>query len=274
MLTREEIKDYFQLENSHAKKELGQNFLVSQKTIDEIINLINLKSDDILLEIGPGLGALTNDLIGKTKNYTVVEYDAKFVDYLTRAYGNKDIKIVKNNILKYKDFTANKIIGNLPYYITSDILLYIAIHFENLEKAVCMIQKEAFERITAKKGTKEYNALNIILEYTFKITKNMNVPKTNFFPMPQVDSVVLTLEKRKDIDNSFIKPLLTCTRAMFLNRRKTIYNNLNSLVKDKEVTSNILTDLDLLPTTRAEELDLKDFISLTNELLKLEVIKL
>ena len=82
MLTREEIKDYFRLENSHAKKELGQNFLVNQKNIDEIINLVDIKSSDILLEIGPGLGALTNDLIGKTKNYTVVEYDGKFVDFL------------------------------------------------------------------------------------------------------------------------------------------------------------------------------------------------
>ncbi len=274
MLTREEIKDYFQLENSHAKKELGQNFLVNQKAIDEIINLVDVKSDDILLEIGPGLGALTNDLIGKTKNYTVVEYDAKFVDYLNRAYGDKEINIVKNNILKYKDYSANKIIGNLPYYITSDILLYIAVHFEDLDKAVCMMQKEAFERITAKKGTKEYNVLNIILEYTFKMTKNMNVAKTSFFPMPQVDSVVVTLEKRSGLEHKFIKPLLTCTRAMFLNRRKTIYNNLNSLVKNKDKTSSILNDLKLSPTMRAEELDLNDFINLTNELLKLEVIKL
>ncbi len=274
MLTREEIKDYFQLENSHAKKELGQNFLVNKKTIEEIIQLIDLNEEDILLEIGPGLGALTNNLIGKTRNYTVVEYDAKFVDYLTRAYGDKDINIIKNNILKYKDFSANKIIGNLPYYITSDILLYVAINFKKLEKAVFMIQKEAYERITAKKGTKEYNALNIILDYVFSITKNMNVSKTSFFPMPQVDSVVLTLDKRKDIDKSLIKPLLVCTRAMFLNRRKTIYNNLNCLVKNKEITNMILEQLNLAPTTRAEELDKKDFVALTNELLKLEVIKL
>ena len=274
MLTRDEIKDYFQLEGSHAKKELGQNFLVNEKTIEEIIQLIDVKEDDILLEIGPGLGALTNNLIGKTKNYSVVEYDAKFVDYLTRAYGEKEINIIKNNILKYKDFSANKVIGNLPYYITSDILLYVAINFGNLEKAVFMIQKEAYERITAKKGTKEYNALNLVLDYVFSITKNMNVSKTSFFPMPQVDSVVLTLNKRKDIDKSLIKPLLICTRAMFLNRRKTIYNNLNCLVKNKDTTNLILEKLGLIPTVRAEELDIKDFIALTNELLNLEVIKL
>jgi len=274
MLTRDEIKAYFQLENSHAKKELGQNFLCNQKTVDEIVSLVDVKKDDVLLEIGPGLGALTNDLIGRTDNYTVVEYDAKFVDYLNRAYSDKDIKIVKNNILKYKDFSANKIVGNLPYYITSDILQYLAINYHKLDRAVLMMQREAHKRITAKQGTKDYNALNIVLDYCFKITTNMIVVKTSFFPMPQVDSVVLTFIKKKGVDDSFIRPLLTCTRAMFLNRRKTIFNNLSSLVKDKEKSNQILNDLNFKPNLRAEELTLNDFIGLTNVLLKLEIIKL
>jgi len=274
MLTRDEIKAYFQLESSHAKKELGQNFLCNQKTVDEIVSLVDVKKDDVLLEIGPGLGALTNDLIGRTNNYTVVEYDAKFVDYLNRAYSDKDIKIVKNNILKYKDFSANKIVGNLPYYITSDILQYLAINFHKLDRAVLMMQREAYKRITAKQGTKDYNALNIVLDYCFKIITNMIVVKTSFFPMPQVDSVVLTFTKKKGVDDSFIRPLLTCTRAMFLNRRKTIFNNLSSLVKDKEKTNQILNDLNFKPNLRAEELTLNDFIGLTNVLLKLEIIKL
>jgi 16S rRNA (adenine1518-N6/adenine1519-N6)-dimethyltransferase len=103
-----------------------------------------------------------------------------------------------------------------------------------------MMQREAYKRITAKQGTKDYNALNIVLDYCFKITTNMIVVKTSFFPMPQVDSVVLTFSKKNDADNTFIKPLLTCTRAMFLNRRKTIFNNLNSLVKNKDQTNEIL----------------------------------
>jgi len=275
MLNRDEIKEYFRLENSHAKKELGQNFLVNQKTVNEIISLLDLKKNDVLLEIGPGLGALTNDLIGKSAKYTVVEYDAKFVDYLNRAYGSSDnIRIVKNNILKFKEFDANKIVGNLPYYITSDILLYVAMNFSNLEKAIFMMQREAFKRITAKMGTKDYNVLNIVLDYCFSIKTNMIVVKTSFFPIPNVDSVVLTFTKKKDADSSFIKPLLTCTRAMFVNRRKTIYNNLNSLVKNKEKTMEIITNLNFKPNQRAEELNLKNFIDLTNVLLKLNIIKL
>lgn len=274
MLNRDEIKSYFKLENSHAKKELGQNFLCNQKTIDEIVSLLKLKEDDVLLEIGPGLGALTNDLVGKTKNYTVVEYDAKFVDYLSRAYEGQNIKIVKNNILKYREYDANKIVGNLPYYITSDILLYIAINYKKLDTAVLMMQREAFNRICAKKGTKDYNVLNIVLAYVFKVTKNMIVVKTSFFPMPQVDSVVVSFDRRKDIDDKMIRPLLTCARAMFLNRRKTLFNNMNSLVRDKEKSMEIINGLKFSPTCRAEELDLEDFLNLTQVLLQLEIIKL
>ena len=274
MLNRDEIKSYFKLENSHAKKELGQNFLCNQKTIDEIVSLLKLKEDDVLLEIGPGLGALTNDLVGKTKNYTVVEYDAKFVDYLSRAYEGQNIKIVKNNILKYREYDANKIVGNLPYYITSDILLYIAINYKKLDTAVLMMQREAFNRICAKKGTKDYNVLNIVLAYVFKVTKNMIVVKTSFFPMPQVDSVVVSFDRRKDIDDKMIRPLLTCARAMFLNRRKTLFNNMNSLVRDKEKSMEIINGLKFSPTCRAEELDLDDFLNLTQVLLQLGIIKL
>ena len=111
MLNRDEIKDFFKLQNSHAKKELGQNFLCNKKTIDQIIDLCELKKEDKLLEIGPGLGALTNDLIGKADNFTVVEYDAKFVDYLSRCYSEKNVNIVKMNILKFNDFSFNKIVG-------------------------------------------------------------------------------------------------------------------------------------------------------------------
>jgi len=273
MLTRDEIKDYFKLESSHAKKELGQNFLCNQKVIDGIVELINPQKEDVLLEIGPGLGALTNDLIGKCDNFTVVEYDAKFVDYLSRAYEGQNIKIVKNNILKYKDFNANKVTGNLPYYITSDILLFVAINFKKLDRAVFMMQREAFKRITAKHGTKDYNVLNIVLDYTFKFKQNMIVPSTSFFPKPNVDSVVIAFNRRKDIDESLIRPLLVCTRAMFLNRRKTLFNNLNSLVRNKERSLEIIVQLGYDVNCRAEELKLEDFVNLTKVLIEEKFIK-
>lgn len=273
MLTKEEIIEYFKLENSHAKKELGQNFLCNKKVIENIVSLLNLKKSDVLVEIGPGLGALTDDLIGKCDNYTVVEYDAKFVDFLSRSH-SKNIKIVKNNILKFKDFSANKLVGNLPYYITSDILLYVALNFKNMELASFMMQKEAYQRIKAVKGSKDYNVLNLVLDYVFDFKQEFVVSKGNFFPMPNIDSVVVSFVRKKDIDETLIKPLLTTTRALFLNRRKTIFNNMNSLTKNKELTQDILKEMQIPETARSEELDLSQFIEITKKLLNSGVIKL
>lgn len=272
MLNRDEIKDFFNLQNSHAKKELGQNFLCNQKAIDQIVELCELKQDDNLLEVGPGLGALTNDLIGKTNKYTVVEYDAKFVDFLEKSYSDKNINIVKSNILKFKDFSFNKIVSNLPYYITSDILLYVALNYTDLEFGIFMMQKEAYKRIIAKQGSEDYGVLNIVLSYVFDMKQKLSVSKTSYFPMPEVDSVVCKFT-RKQIDNKKVKPLLTTCRACFLNRRKTLFNNLSSIIKDKNCTKSIISDLGYSEKCRAEELSLNDFLKLTDILLNLKLIK-
>ena len=167
MLTVNEIIDFFKLQNSHAKKELGQNFLINNQVCDFIVSKLDIVEADKVLEIGPGLGALTDIIVSKSSNYTVVEYDQKFVDFLSREYEGK-INIIKNNILKFRDYSFNKVIGNLPYYITTDIIEFIATKFEKLDKAVFMIQKECFRRITAKSG-KDYNAINVLLSYLYDV---------------------------------------------------------------------------------------------------------
>ena len=148
MLSVEEIIDFFKLENSHAKKELGQNFLINSKTCKSIVDFLDIQQSDSVLEIGPGLGALTGYIIGQPSRFTVVEYDQKFVNFLSKNYEGQNIEIVKNNILKYKDFTFNKVIGNLPYYISSDIIESICLNYVNLEKGVFYPVKEEDGKIT------------------------------------------------------------------------------------------------------------------------------
>lgn len=272
MLSKEEIIDYFKLENSHAKKELGQNFLISQNVINNIIDCLKIDSKDSILEIGPGLGALTNEIYKKLDNYVVVEYDAKFCDFLSRAYSDLDIR--KQNILKFKEDKFNKIVGNLPYYITSDIFMHLALNFKNMKTGIFMIQKEAYKRITSKKGTKEYNVLNIILDYVFTVKQKFIVGRNNFFPIPNVESVVVSFERKTNIDENIVMPLLKTTRALFLNRRKTIFNNLNSLIKSKDKTLEILNSLGYKENIRSETLDIEDFLKITKLLLKEQIIKL
>lgn len=266
MLNVEEIIDFFKLENSHAKKELGQNFLINQKICKNIVEFLDIKNSDKVLEIGPGLGALTGFIVGQPSRFVAVEYDQKFVNFLEKNFENQNIEIVKNNILKYKDFSFNKVIGNLPYYISSDIIERICLNFGELEKGVFMVQKECYERFTSTKG-KDYNALNVLLLYMYDIKTCLNVSKTNFFPVPKVDSLVFEITKKPAKSLDFAKTLYKTSKICFSNRRKTLLNNLSSVVRDKEKTVKILEEAQLLPTARAEELSINQFIVLTETLI-------
>lgn len=273
MLSVSEIIDFFKLNNSHAKKELGQNFLIKKEAILDIVNTLEIKENDKVLEIGPGLGALTDEIINLASDYTVVEYDAKFVDFLSREYEDKkNFKVIKNNILKVRDFDGNKVIGNLPYYITTDILEHIILHFKNIEKGVFMVQKECLQRITALSG-KDYNAINVVIKYLFDLTTIRTVKRDCFFPEPNVDSVVFKIEKlqKNGVSAAFLYKIC---KICFSNRRKTLLNNLGSVLKDKEKTKEVLNLCNLKETSRAEELSVDDFVNLANTILKLELINL
>lgn len=272
MLNSEEIKDFFLLESSHAKKELGQNFLIDENIASQIVDELNFKTNEEILEIGPGLGSLTEKLVDRNANLTVVEIDNKFINYLSLAFKDKII-IKKCNILNYEDCHFKKVIGNLPYYITSEILEKIALDFNNLEEAVFMVQLEALDRILSNKG-KNYSPLNILLAYKYKIIKLFKVSKTSFFPMPNVASSVFKLVKKDNIDNVFTSKLYKVATICFANRRKTLSNNLKSLIKDENIIKKVFVSLNLKPTIRAEELSIKDYEILTKELLNLEIIDL
>lgn len=272
MLKAEEIKTFFELESSHAKKELGQNFLIDEEIAKNIVNALDIKENEEVLEIGPGLGSLTEQLLKKDINLTVVEIDAKFVKYLDLAFKDK-ITIKKANFLTFTDTHFNKIIGNLPYYITSEILEKIAIEFDGFQEGVFMVQTEALDRILSTKG-KDYSPLNILLSYKFNIKKLFKVSKTSFFPMPNVASSVFKLIIKEDIDKEFAKKLYKVASICFVNRRKTLANNLKSFIGNDEALKNIYEKLNFKDSIRAEELSLNDYELLTKELLKLEFIEL
>lgn len=273
MLNTEEIKDYFKLVNSHAKKELGQNFLISSYICENIVNLLDIKKEDKILEVGPGLGALTGFLINKSDKYVAVEYDEKFVNFLNNAYSNSNLVVENKNIIKFKDFDFNKVVGNLPYYMTTDILEYLTTRFPNIQIGVFMVQKECYQRLVAKDG-KDYNAFNVFLDYLYDVKQCFLVNKTNFFPMPNVDSLVFKISVKKGKELGFARVLYKTAKILFSNRRKTISNNLYSLVKDKELTKNIVLKSNIKENERAENLTQNDFVNLTNNLLNKGFLKL
>lgn len=271
MLTKDEIKDFFILESSHAKRELGQNFLISKDVVLDIVNSLEINKDEKVLEIGPGLGSLTEELLLRTNNLTVVEYDHKFVNFLTKNFENSSINIVKSNILHFKDYLFSKIIGNLPYYITSDIIEYILLNYKDLKEGVFMVQKECLDRIMAKSG-KDFNVLNILLDYRTDIKKLFIVKRNNFFPEPNIDSIVFKINVKENSSYEDSLLIYKVSTILFKNRRKTIYNNLKVLNIDDETLKNLINSLNLKLTTRAEELNLKIIEKLVNELLKIGAI--
>ena len=274
MLNKEEIKDFFELEFSHAKKELGQNFLIDQKIITEIVNSLSINDNENILEIGPGLGALTSELLAKNINLTVVEYDQKFVNFLNNCYSkNKNLTVIKGNFLTYKDYSFSKLIGNLPYYITTEIIEHILKDFYNFKEGVFMVQNEALNRLLSLKG-KDYNALNIMINYGYDVKKLFLVSKNSFFPMPNVDSIVFKIVRKENSDQKFNLSLLKVSKTLFKLRRKTIYNNLKTIINDENMIKNVLNSVSLKENMRAEELSVNDFTNLTKELLKLNIISL
>ena len=272
MLNCSEIIDFFNLENSHAKKELGQNFLINKKVCENIVNELVINENDKVLEIGPGLGALSDILINKCNDLTLVEYDAKFVNFLQLSYKDKsNVKIIKNNIIKEKDGGYNRVIGNLPYYMTTEILQFITQKLEKFESGVFMVQKECLKRLIALDG-KDYSAFNVYLNYGYKISTSFEVKRNNFFPIPNVDSIVFKVDKKDNVNIDFNKKIYKIASILFLNRRKTILNNLNSYIKDKEKSITILNNCNLSENLRAEQLKVKDYETLANEMIKMDLL--
>ncbi len=274
MLNKDEIKDFFLLEYSHAKKELGQNFLIDEKVINEIVSSLSTTEKEEVLEIGPGLGALTGELIKKNINLTAVEYDQKLVNFLNNCYSkNTNLTVIKGNFLHYKDYKFEKIIGNLPYYITTEIIEHIIKHFNNFKEGVFMVQNEALSRLLFLKG-KDYNALNVVINYAYNIKKLFLVSKNSFFPVPNVDSIVFKMTIKEGFDHKFNLALLKVSKTLFKLRRKTIYNNFKTMINDDETIKKVIQNCSLKQNMRAEELSVNDFINLTKELLNLKIISL
>ena len=260
------------MEKFKHKKSLGQNFLKDEKVLNDIINAIDLQEDDLVIEIGPGQGALTKKLKEKNVNLLCYEVDFRTKDYLKKLEDEKT-KIIYQDFLQsdiLKDISHIKyqnlyIIANLPYYITTPIIKKI-IDSKLCVKAMClMVQKEVALRFSAKVGSKDYNSLTIYLNYYFDITKLIDVKNTCFDPVPKVDSAVVKFVAKKN--NYMVKNeefFFTFVRDAFRQKRKNLRNNLKNydLVKIDE----ILKKYGLSLQKRAEEVPIEVFIDLANTL--------
>jgi len=245
------------------KKSLGQNFLIDNNIIDKIINLSNIENKNIV-EIGPGTGNLTNKIIDKNpKSLILIEKDKKLIDLLENKFSNqKKVKLFNEDILKFQLEKAIKtdsiIIGNLPYNISSQILVKL-IKFKKwlpkYKKLILMFQKEVADKILAKHKSYSFGRLAVLTNSRLKVNKSFNVSKNCFYPVPKVESTVLMFEPviNKEFMVQDISNLEKITHIFFSKKRKMINKAFNSLFKKPEVIANkIKIDLSLRPNQISE----------------------
>lgn len=249
-----EVLEQFKLT---PKKQKGQNFLINSAYSKKIVALLS-RENKAVLEIGPGLGALTGELSEHFNNLTLVELDRGFAAYLEKTY--KDVNIINGNILKInvpRETTA--VISNLPYYITTKIIEYIVISNPHVTEFVFMTESDVINRLFAAKQTKAYGPLSIIFEVTGTLTKCFDVNKTNFYPVPHVDSTVFKFVRN---DNDFNPNLFYhFLKSAFMARRKTLLNNF-STERERALIKIYLENIGLSEKTRTEELSADELFSL------------
>ena len=258
------------------KKKFGQNFIVDENTIDSIINKANIDSDTLVIEIGPGAGALTYKLSKVAKNVLCYEIDTTLENILRSNLGdasNVDIifddflkRDVKKDIEKY-DYKKIYVVANLPYYVTTPIIVKLIEDDLNVSRIVVMVQKEVGDRFKANVGGKEYNSLSIFLNYYYDIKKVMDVSRNVFMPMPNVDSIVLSFDKKDETYHLEDKDVFfKLVRDSFKQKRKTIKNNLRDY--NLNIVEKVLKENNLDLSTRAEDIEIKVFVDIANELVK------
>ena len=273
-----QLKALLKEQGIRLSKKRGQNFLVDKKYPDKIINCCDITKNDSVLEIGPGLGALTEPLSLKCKKLIAVESDRKLCSFLKEHFSDyKTVEIVCADILKYDirytiyDIrTKLKVIGNLPYYITSPIIIYLINNRKYIEFAFITVQKEVAERLVSPPGRKSYGSLSCFVQFYTRPEILVSIPKGAFYPRPAVESALVKLKflKKPSVEIKDESLFFKIVNAAFNKRRKTILNALHTsgiFDVNKEKLSKILSNSGIEPNRRGETLSLEEFAHLTQQ---------
>lgn len=263
-MNKEKVFKILEQRNINPLKKFGQNFLVDDNLTQKIVNSCQIEESDLVIEIGPGLGALTEYIVQKAKKLICVEIDHGASEYLINEFQKyENFSLLEQDFLtldlnQFSMYKNIKIISNLPYYITTPIIEKIITSNLKYNSLTFMMQKEVAERILSNPGTKKYSSLSIFIQYYCNVKKVCDVSSKSYHPQPNVDSIVLQLTNKKStyIDAKFFKFVQMC----FNSRRKTILNNVSSLVKlNKDQIIENFIQIGIDSNLRPEKLTFEDF---------------
>ena len=235
-------------------KDYGQNYLIEPSICERIVNLLEVKDDDHVLEIGPGIGSLTHFLTQtNAKEIDLVDIDQRMIDFLKILYQQKNTNLIVSDIRKHDISNYTKILGNLPYNITTETVVYLLKNATKAQKLVLMCQTETLAHFYDVSG-KEYGPVSVLIHLLGNIESKFVVKAGSFYPAPKCTSTVFTISFYENADFNLSWNVYQLAKQMFLNRRKTIHNNLSNYLKDKNLAENILDEIGVDPKKRPEEL--------------------
>ena len=249
-----------------AKKGYGQNFIIDPSVVEKITRVALIDENSKVIEVGPGIGALTEQLALKAESVTAFEIDPRCIEILADTMsGYPNVNVILQDFLQVRDSDLPQgeltLCANLPYYVTTPILFHIIEELPRITSFTIMVQKEVADRFTAKPSTKDYNALSIIVQTLFDVKTVMNVSKAVFLPRPTVDSAVVRFVRKPILPISDPDRFFKLVKTSFIQRRKTLANNLKEIEEPETIQTKLkLAGLD--PSIRAEALTLADFYRL------------
>lgn len=254
-------------------KSLGQHWLTDDSILEDIVNEAGIGPDDLVVEIGPGPGFLTAKILERTNRLIAIEFDEKLFNNLQDKYNqNKDVKIINQDILKFNFSEISepyKIVANIPYYLTSNLLRILSEINNGPDRAVLLVQKEVAERINSKDG--QHSKLSVFIQNVYKTSLGPTVTADNFTPPPKVDSRVIILNKREQpvVPGNLKKEFSSVVRAGFSEKRKKLRSSLSGgLQISKEDVDLILKKTNINPNSRAQELSIKNWIEIASHFTK------
>ena len=271
LLTPTEIRELASKLDLKPTKKLGQNFVTDQNTVEKIVRTSKVSKDSIVLEVGPGLGSLTLALLATGAKVFAVEIDQRLAEFLpitakSKGFSGNQLEVINKDALEittHEVQNPNVLVANLPYNVSVPVIIHILETFPSIENYLVMVQSEVADRLAASPGSRTYGSPSVKLQWYGEVSKAGSVSRSVFWPVPNVDSDLVQITRKKDVDQSIRKELFAVVDAAFSQRRKMLRSALSSMCAGSEKASEILESAQIDPQLRGEALNVDDYVRLT-----------